>query len=190
MEFLKEYLGDELYNKVAEKLQGNAKVKLANLATGEYVGKDKFLALETTKQDLEKQLSERDKQLDSLKKTAGDNEALKTEITRLQAENTATRADLENKLKEARLDYALEARLLKEGAVNTKAVKALLDHTKLSLDGDNLLGLDEQLKNLKEAEKWAFAEVSNPVPGAGGNPPLNEETKKKPYPLPDGPVTI
>jgi hypothetical protein len=34
MEFLKQYLGDELYAQVAEKLTGNDKVKLANLADG------------------------------------------------------------------------------------------------------------------------------------------------------------
>ena len=35
MEFLKEFLGDDLYTQVEAKLKGNDKVKLANLASGE-----------------------------------------------------------------------------------------------------------------------------------------------------------
>ena len=42
MEFLKEILGEELYSQVEAKLKGNDKVKLANLASGEYVSKSKF----------------------------------------------------------------------------------------------------------------------------------------------------
>lgn len=42
MDFLKEYLGDELYAQVEAKLKGNEKVKLANLKSGEYVSKLKY----------------------------------------------------------------------------------------------------------------------------------------------------
>ena len=42
MEFLKEFLGDELYAQVEAKLKGNDKVKIANLASGEYVSKSKY----------------------------------------------------------------------------------------------------------------------------------------------------
>lgn len=42
MEFLKEILGDDLYTQVETKLKGNDKVKLANLASGEYVSKSKY----------------------------------------------------------------------------------------------------------------------------------------------------
>ena len=58
MEFLINVLGDELYVQVEAVLNGNEKIKLANLADGQYVGKDKFDALETTKQTLEGQLAE------------------------------------------------------------------------------------------------------------------------------------
>ncbi len=98
-------------------------------------------------------------------------------------------ADAETKynteLSAAKINYALEARLAKEGAVNSKAVKALLDISKISLDGDNLIGIDEQLKALKENEKWAFAQPTPNVPGAGGNPPPTPQNKP---PLPSGTV--
>lgn len=98
-------------------------------------------------------------------------------------------ADAETKynteLSAIKLNYALEARLAKEGAVNSKAVKALLDKSKISLDGDNLIGIDEQLKVLKEKEKWAFTQPTPDVPGVGGNPPPTPQNKP---PLPSGTV--
>ena len=54
MEFLKQILGEELYAKVAEKVNafnGNEankdkQIKIANLGTGEYIGKGKYDALQ------------------------------------------------------------------------------------------------------------------------------------------------
>ena len=59
----------------------------------------------------------------------------------------------------------------------------MLDSSKISLDGDNLIGIDEQLKVLKENEKWAFAEPAPEVPGGGT--PTNTTNKT---PLPAGTV--
>lgn len=116
------------------------------------------------------QLTERDTQLEALKKV--DAEGLQAKITELQAANTEAQKKHEADIKAERLNFALESRLIKEGAVNTKAVRALLDASKVSLDGENLVGLDEQLKALKESEKWAFGEAQ---PGSTGmqqkNPP-------------------
>ena len=41
MEFLKEALGEDLYKQVEEKLKDNKDIKLANLASGDYVSKQK-----------------------------------------------------------------------------------------------------------------------------------------------------
>ena len=54
MEFLREILGEELFNQLVEKINthnGNEankdkQVKLGNLASGEYVGKGKYDALD------------------------------------------------------------------------------------------------------------------------------------------------
>lgn len=134
----------------------------------------------TEAETLRGQLKERDVQLETLKKA--DPEKLQAEITRLQGENTTAKAKYDADLRAAQLDYRLETKLMKEGAVNTKAVKALLDASKISLDGDNLIGIDEQLKTLKESEKWAFAPEAPSVPGFGGNPPPPPPGGKAPLP--------
>lgn len=97
-----------------------------------------------------------------------------SEIDRITRGLKSEIAERDKQIAASKLDSLLEARLLKEGAVNSKAVRALLDCSKLSLDGVNIIGLDEQLKAIRESEKWAFAPPS--IPGSGGNPP----------PAPDG----
>jgi hypothetical protein len=116
---------------------------------------------------------------ETVKKFDGvDVEQLKKDLADAETKYTA-------ELSATKLNYALEARLAKEGAVNSKAVKALLDISKISLDGDNLIGIDEQLKVLKEKEKWAFTQPTPDVPGVGGNPPPTPQNKP---PLPSGTV--
>ena len=71
---------------------------------------------------------------------------------------------------ELKLGQAIDGELAKAGAVNHKAVKALLDLSKISLkDTGELDGLTNQLDKIKESEKWAFGAAA-PVAGAGGNP--------------------
>ncbi len=133
------------------------------------------------------QLADRDRQLEALGKLKP--EELKAEIERLQEENKAAAEKYAAELADLKLNGAIENRLLKEGAVNTKAVRALLDNEKIKLSEDgSLTGLDEQLKALRENEKWAFSQPVKEVPGSGGNPaPLPEEKKQ---PLPAGTVTF
>ena len=51
---------------------------------GNYVTKDRFNSVNEDNKSLKKQISERDNQLETLKKSAGDNQALKDEIEKIQ----------------------------------------------------------------------------------------------------------
>lgn len=135
----------------------------------------------TTLADLQKQISDRDKQLDTLKKSSGDNEALKKQITDLQEANKTAKTDYEANLKKVTLDSKVETALLGAKAKNTKAVRALLDESKISLDGDNVLGLNEQVEKLKTDAAYLFgdAQTQNPPPPAKGEPPKPEDETAK-----------
>lgn len=170
MEFLKEILGDDLYSQVEAKLKGNDKYKLANLATGEYVGKDKFQTADNARKEAETQLKDRDKQLEELKKSAGDNKALQEQITKLQADNDKVAKDFAAKLGAQAVDFAIDTALLKAGGKNAKAIKALLDASKVKIDGDKVLGLDDQIEALKKSDAYLFGSNN---PGDPGNPPAN-----------------
>ena len=120
------------------------------------IPKARFDEVNNSNKDLKQQITERDKQLEDLKKSAGDNEALKTEIQKLQKDNETKVADYEGKLKQLKVDSADELALTNAKAKNTKAVKALLDLEKAELDGDAVKGLDDQIKKLTESEDSKF----------------------------------
>lgn len=75
MEFLREILGEELFNQLVEKINthnGNEankdkQVKLGNLASGEYVGKGKYDALDALLKGKESELTTANGLIEDLK---------------------------------------------------------------------------------------------------------------------------
>ena len=55
-----------------------------------------------------------------------------------------------------KLEHKLETALITNKAKNAKAVKALLDMDAIKMDGDKLLGLDDQLEKLKKDADYLF----------------------------------
>jgi hypothetical protein len=77
-------------------------------------------------------------------------------------------------LEALRFDFALEGALTAAGAKNSKAVRALLDDSAMSLEGDELIGVSEQLEALQADAPYLFQQESpaagfayTPVKGAG-----------------------
>lgn len=98
---------------------------------------------------------------------------------------------LQSDLAKTKLNYTLENRLIKEGAVNAKAVGALLDASKITIEDGQVKGIDEQITALRESDPWAFGQAA-PASGGfrqAGNPPaansdqqyLNDKYSKNPY---------
>lgn len=147
-----------------------------------YVPIARFNEVNEEKKELKSQLDDRDKQLQELKVKAAGNEELTAKITELEELNKQTKEEYENKIAALRKETAIELALKDEKAKNIKAVKALLDLEKVSLDGDNLIGLDEQLKGLKESDPYLFGEDKlsgrEPKPPAD---PVPNEYKKNPW---------
>lgn len=147
-----------------------------------YIPIERFNEVNEEKKELKIQIEDRDKQLKELKIKAVGNEELTTKITELETLNNQTKEEYETKIAALRKETSIELKLKDEKAKNIKAVKALLDLEKVSLDGDNLIGLDEQLKALKEKESYLFGEDS--IKGRGVNPPgdpIDPEYKNNPF---------
>lgn len=106
---------------------------------------------------LNTQVADRDKQLETLKAAAGDNDALKQQIADLQAENTKAKETHESEMNQLKVDFAVEKALTGAKAKNIKAVKALLDLTDAKLDKEgNVKGLSEQIENLVKGDDTKF----------------------------------
>ena len=160
MEFLKEILGEELFNKFTEKVNeysGNEankdkQLKLVNLNTGDYVSKLKF-------DDISQQLSGKQTELDTanglieeLKKGTKGNEELQGKITGYETQV----ADLQAKLQETKIKSAIKVALLSEKAVDVDYLTYKLNEKlkekgeTLELDeNDNIKGWDDKLSGLK-----------------------------------------
>lgn len=169
-------------------LDGEAKKKatesLKNLLKDSYVEKTKFDEAAAAKSNLETQIKERDKQLDTLKKTAGDKEKLEATIKQLQEDNKSAKTKYETDLKNLRIDSAVKLKL-SGTAQDVDIVAGLIDKTKLIVSDDGTVaGLDEQINPLKTSKPFLFKEIKSkggsydPAGGAGGNTvnPFKKET--------------
>lgn len=106
---------------------------------------------------LKTQVSDRDKQLETLKTSAGDNADLKKQIEDLQTENAKVRQDHESELNRLKIDFAVEKALTGAKAKNIKAVKALLELEDAKFDKDgNVKGLAEQIEKLTSGDDTKF----------------------------------
>lgn len=118
----------------------------------------KVSTLESENSGLKSQVSDRDKQLEKLKASGGDAEALKAEITKLQETNKAQENAHKAEIRQLKVNAAVDAALTAAKAKNLTAVKALLkdmDKAELAEDG-TVKGLAEQIKALQGAENSKF----------------------------------
>lgn len=127
---------------------------------------------------LKGQISDRDKQLETLKNSTGDVEGMKQEIAKLQADNKAKDDAHAAEIKQLKIDAAIDSALTGAKAKNNTAVKALLkdlDKAELADDG-TIKGLAEQIEALQKSDAYLFdtttkkkTQVKGAKPGESGN---------------------
>lgn len=131
-----------------------------------FIPKARFDELNEAKKKAEKDVTDRDKQIEDLGKTAGLSEELKKQIQTLQDENKAATEKHASELKELQLSNAIKSAL--NGKVHDEAlVTGLFDKSKLVIDGDKVVGLDEQLKGLQETKAFLFKSENQQQQQAG-----------------------
>lgn len=163
---LKELLGEDLFNQVSEKL-GDKKIMIDDK---NFIPKSRFDEVNEAKKELEKQISDRDKQLKDLSVKAQGNEELTKQIEQLQLSNKQIAKDYEDRINKMQFENALEGALTNAKCKNAKALKALLDIDNVKLNEGKLEGLEEQLNKLKESDGYLFdLETTPPSTGGIGN---------------------
>lgn len=160
MDFLKEILGDELYQQVETAVNaynGNAEnkdkqIKLANLGSGEYVGKGKYDNLQALLDSKTTELDSANNLIAELKKGTKGNEELQGKITTYEGQIQR----LQEQLQETKIKSAIKVALLSEKALDVDYLTYKLE-SKVKEDGkaleldetDNIKGWKDLLSGLK-----------------------------------------
>lgn len=146
---LSEILGEH-FKQIPEELQ--TKYKYIDLVdSSSYVAKDKF-------DTLNEQLKTANTTITDLKKNNKDNETLQTRV----GEYETKVKEYEKQIKDMQFNYALEGALKGASVRNAKAVKALLNLENVKLDGESIIGLNDQLEALKKSDSYLFEEEQKP----------------------------
>ena len=134
---------------------------------------------EKIKADYEKQIMERDKQLEELKKV--DVASYEQKIKEIQEENLKSKTDFENQLKQTKIDLSIENALIKAGAKSAQVFKSMVDTTKIIVDNDKIIGLDEQLETIKKDYSWGFGAEQEIITTGQQQTPNNQLTADEQY---------
>lgn len=176
---LQELLGEELAATVQEKLS-EQKVELAIFNNGSVVKADKYETLKEEHKALNEKyqtdMSEVNNKLENAVNGAVDYEALKGTLEQLKTENQKLAETHEQELINIKMDSFIDVELLKANVKPgyEQILKSQINKGSLKFDGDNLIGLGEQIKSLQEKFSDTFGEVkivgANPN-GGTKNPP-------------------
>lgn len=143
---------------------------------------ERYSKLKTQKEELDAQvktLTETNTNIqteyDNYKKGSITQEEYETKVKEIQEE-------ADNKVKQNNFDSKLAVKLMSK-EINAKDVvdiKANLDMSKISLDGENFIGLDEQINSLKERKDYLFNKEETIITGSGegGRQKAEEDNRK------------
>lgn len=195
MDFLKAILGDDLYAQIEQAVNaynGNEankdkQVKIANLATGDYVSKGKYSSLEAENQTNATKLTEANNLIAQLQKAAKGDEALQGQVTAYQTKVQ----ELEAELAQTKLENEIKVELLGAKATDVdyltfklkeKGELALDEHGKIKGWDDKIAALKTQFPNHFEVNGKKTVIENKLKSGDGDNDTLTKESLlKKPY---------
>lgn len=172
-EWLKEILGDNYSAEIDAKV--SAEIGKA------FVAKSDFNTVNTELKAAKTTIKERDTQLETLKKSTGDVEAMRTEITTLQAANAQKDKDHAAEIKSMKINNAVEKALADAKAINPATVTPLLtgflEKAELAEDG-TIRGLADEIGKLAKTEgtSFLFKQAGPDTPNISGAAPAGGNT--------------
>lgn len=173
-EDLKRALGEDLSKQVEEALKGKGKdgkdLDCVVGNDGSYVPAKKY---DDMKNDYDTAKKEADTLRASQKSIQDEYENYKKgSITQADydAKVKEIQEEADNKIKQNNFDNKLALKLMSKeiDAKDSKDIIANLDLSKISLDGENFIGLDEQIKDLKEKKDYLFNKTTVEILGNPG----------------------
>jgi hypothetical protein len=166
---LKDVLSADLYALVEAEISAHENVSLLVNETTDgkttYVPLERLSAVVAEKKSLQEENTALTTSLEGLKQGNKDNEGLQSEITKYQTEIDDLKRANEKAISDIKFQTKLDMELLKlKPTVDVNAVKALFDTSKISMDGDNLIGFNDQATKIMENNKPLFATEKADLP--------------------------
>lgn len=146
------------YDQFTAALDSSKDIKIGNLASGEYIAKSKYDAVVTERDTLKTGKAEADAKL------VGYEPGWKDTVAKAQQEADA-------KVQAVLLRSAAMDALRASGCKDPALIYPTLDAAKLKLDGDKLLGIDEQIEASKKARPFAYEAAGSRVQVTAGTSP-------------------
>lgn len=139
---------------------------------GNFVPKSRFNEVNTELKNSKAQVETLNSQIEDLKKA--NPEELTSRIEQLQEENKTLGEKHASELEQVKLDSALDMAIIGAKGKNAKAIKALIDPSKIALKDGKLEGLD--LDELKKSYDYLFDVETTKEPTFFGAAPAGNST--------------
>lgn len=155
-----------------QKIIGGMKENKIYTTTEEKI-EERYNKLKEQKVALDEQIKVANSTIEDLKKNNTDNETLQSKISDYETKVN----EYEKQIQDMQFNYAVDGALKGANVRNTKAIKALLNMDNVKIDGENILGLTEQLETLKESDSYLFeTTVTGNDPTDGKSNPTPQDT--------------
>ena len=160
LDYLKKILGDTEGQTAYDKIQADKENHLLvnPIKEPKYAEKTDLDTTNNSITQYKTDIAKRDADLVVLQGKVKDNVEFTTEIENLKKANLKASTEYEATLTQINFDGKFEKALGNYKPKNPKALKALLDMEKVKLDGEAFLGLEDQVKLLKESDPYLFSE--------------------------------
>jgi hypothetical protein len=159
---LKEIIGEEFFNKLPEEKQKEIESKdYEEISNGPFIPKQRFDKVNEEAKTYKKQAMEREKEILDLKNQYADIETLKIKIIELENENKNQKEIYEKELAAFTFNNLLEKNLNAFNVKDKTLIMTLLNKEDLKAEGENILGLKEQMEAIKQERDYLFEKEIN-----------------------------
>ncbi|EKQ52761.1 MULTISPECIES: phage scaffolding protein [unclassified Clostridium] len=176
---LKEIIGEELFKMLPEEKQKEFENKdYEDISNGPFIPKQRFDKVNEESKTYKKQAMEREQQILELKNQYGDIENLKSKIIELENESRNQKESYEKELENINFNNLLEKNLDAFNVKDKTLIMTLLNKEALKVDGENILGLKEQMETIKKERDYLFEKEvkgTSSFSTGGGSPNLGEK---------------
>lgn len=146
-EKIKNKIGEELYNQVLAKGLKPEDFDLVN--DGSWISKPKFNEVNNKLKATENKITTYESQIKDYDKLVSTNKELKGNYDTLKEQHTNDLAAKDNEILNVSKRFMVESKLRESGAKHTSLLMKDIDLEKITVENDNLLGMDPILEGLK-----------------------------------------